>query len=92
MDNSHELIHPKSLQKIAAFINLPKTKNELLNLVYKNVNSTNKTLVIKALVVLHSCLRKTFDSEVIELIMNIEVDEEMEEKANPNKNAKENFN
>ena len=46
VDNSHELIHPKSLLKIVAFINLPKEKRTSQS-GQKYVNSVNKTLMTK---------------------------------------------
>lgn len=61
VDKSHDPIDPKYLQKIVDETNIPKNKNILLNMLYKNMNSSDRTIKIKSLIILHSCLRKTFD-------------------------------
>lgn len=54
-----------------------KKKNELLNILYRHLNSSNRTLIIKSLIILHHCLRKTFDPDVAEIIVNFDAEKNL---------------
>lgn len=51
----------------------PKTKNQLLNILFKKMHSTDLTLRVKSLVAFHACLREKMDEDFIDVIMNEEI-------------------
>lgn len=63
-DKSHEFIHPKYIYQISILTKNPKSRSEIFNFIHQNINSTNKALRIKTLLLLHISIRSTFDEEL----------------------------
>lgn len=74
INKSHEFVHPKHLTQLLALLQVPKSRNDLLNCLYKRLHSSDATLKLKALIVLHACIRKSFEEDICEVVMNLEVE------------------
>ena len=70
VDKSQELITNRALNILLTQFKTPKHKNQLLNTLYNKIHSDNTTLRIKSLVVMHACVRDSFDDDLVEVIQN----------------------
>lgn len=70
IDKTHDFVHPKHIGQITNLCLHPRTKSQLLTFLSKALHSPNLCLKIKSLIVLHVCVRLSFDEEVCELAMD----------------------
>lgn len=70
INKTHELVNPKYLNQLSSLISVAKTKNDLLNSLCKKLHSSDNTLKLKVLIALHSIIRKSFDENFCELVMD----------------------